>query len=86
MSSWQCPECRTVYPPGVPACPNHEGVSVAKVGAAGATQYVAEGDPVPGDLPAEVRLVGPGAPEPAPAEVPARASGPRVKVRAGTAG
>ncbi len=28
----------------------------------GATHYVAEGDPVPDDLPPEVRLVGPGAP------------------------
>ncbi len=28
----------------------------------GATHYVAEGDPVPGDLPEGVRLVGPGAP------------------------
>lgn len=33
---------------------------------AGATHYVAEGDPVPDDLPAGVRLVGPGAPKPKP--------------------
>ena len=34
----------------------------------GATQYVAEGDPVPDDVPEGVRLVGPGAPasEPVP--------------------
>ena len=36
---------------------------MAKVNAEGnATHYVAEGQPVPVDLPAEVRLVGPGAP------------------------
>jgi hypothetical protein len=35
----------------------------------GSTHYVAPGDPVPGDLPAAVRLVGPGVPgaEPGPA-------------------
>ncbi len=31
----------------------------------GATHYVAEDQPVPDDLPPEVRLVGPGAPAPA---------------------
>ena len=91
MSSWQCPECRTVHPDGIPACPNHEETSVAKVGANGATQYVAEGDPVPDDLPAEVRLVGPGAPdagpaEPAPERVTVRTSGGKVRVRSGTGG
>jgi len=54
---------------GIEACPHcgelgySEGGVVAKASAeAGATHYVAEGDPVPGDLPEGVRLVGPGAP------------------------
>ena len=39
---------------------------------AGATHYVAEGDPVPDDLPDGVRLVGPGAPQDVPEpDVPA---------------
>lgn len=36
----------------------------------GATFYVAEGDPVPDELPAGVRLVGPGAPAPEAEEEP----------------
>lgn len=72
MSSWRCLGCRTVYAVGIPACPHcgdtdyDEGDDVAKVSAeGGATHYVAEGQPVPDDLPPEVRLVGPGAPAPA---------------------
>src|SRR5712664_2809512 len=74
MSSWTCSRCRTVYAVGIPACPHcqsseySEGAIVAKASAeGGATHYVAEGDPVPADLPPDVRLVGPGAaaePEP----------------------
>jgi hypothetical protein len=62
-----------VYAVGIPACPqcggtdytDNEGGIVAKASAeGGATHYVAQGDPVPGDLPDGVRLVGPGAPVP----------------------
>ena len=70
MSSWQCMRCRTTYAVGLASCPQcgdggySEGGVVAKVNAAGiATQYVAEGDPVPTDLPPEVQLVGPGSSE-----------------------
>jgi len=49
---------------------------VAKVNAEGAaTHYVAEGAPVPDDVPAGVRLVGPGA--------PAEAAGPEEVAAAG---
>lgn len=41
---------------------------------AGSTHYVAEGEPVPGDLPDGVRLVGPGAPGEAAAEPDAAGS------------
>lgn len=68
MSSWRCLGCRTVYAVGIPACPHcgssnyDEGDDVAKASAeGGATHYVAEGQPVPDDLPDGVRLVGPGA-------------------------
>jgi hypothetical protein len=62
--------CRTVYAVGIPACPHCGGTehgegeeAMAKASAeGGATHYVAAGDPVPDDLPAGVRLVGPGAP------------------------
>jgi hypothetical protein len=51
----------------------------------GSTLYVGEGEPVPGDVPDGVRLVGPGAPgdepaavaEEAPAPVPASSAPPR---------
>jgi len=64
---------------GIDACPHcgdtgySEGGVVAKASAeAGATHYVAEGDPVPDDLPDGVRLVGPGAPQDVPEpDVPA---------------
>jgi hypothetical protein len=68
MASWRCMGCRTVYAVGIPSCPHcgtadYEEDGVAKASAeAGATHYVAEGDPVPDDLPAGVRMVGPGAP------------------------
>jgi hypothetical protein len=68
MASWRCTGCRTVYAVGIEPCPqcgtpDHEEDWMAKASAeAGATHYVAEGDPVPGDLPPGVRLVGPGAP------------------------
>jgi hypothetical protein len=70
MAAWRCLGCRTVYAVGIPACPQcqaaeHEEDGVAKASAeGGATHYVAEGDPVPDDLPAGVRMVGPGAPAP----------------------
>jgi hypothetical protein len=71
VSSWACLRCRTVYAVGIPACPHcgdagySEGGVVAKASAeAGSTHYVAEGQPVPDDLPPEVRLVGPGVPAP----------------------
>jgi len=57
-----------VYAVGIPACPHcgvadYEEDGVAKASAeAGATHYLAAGDPVPDDLPEGVRLVGPGAP------------------------
>ena len=73
MASWRCLTCRTVYAVGIPACPHcssakFEEDGVAKANAEGnATHYVAEGDPVPDDLPPGVRMVGPGAPaEPEP--------------------
>jgi len=70
MSSWRCVRCRTVYAVGIAACPqcgetsySEGGVVVAKASAeGGATHFLAAGDPVPGDLPPGVRLVGPGAP------------------------
>lgn len=75
MASWRCLGCRTVYAVGIPACPHcgvsdyDEGDDVAKASAeGGATHYVAEGQPVPDDLPDGVRLVGPGAPSAAEAE------------------
>ena len=77
MSSWRCLRCRTTYAVGLAACPHcgdtgySEGGIVAKASAeGGATHYVAEGDPVPDDLPPEVRLVGPGAPAPGPVADP----------------
>jgi hypothetical protein len=61
-----------VYAVGIPACPHcgssnyDEGDDVAKASAeGGATLFVAEGQPVPDDVPDGVRLVGPGAPAPA---------------------
>lgn len=84
MASWACLGCRTVYAPGIPACPHCGGTEygedngggiVAKASAeGGATHYVAEGDPVPGDLPEGVRLVGPGAPSPGAGEPEAEAA------------
>lgn len=68
MASWRCLGCRTVYAVGIPACPHcratdYEEDGVAHVNPDGtATHYVAEGDPVPADLPDGVQLVGPGAP------------------------
>jgi len=85
MASWRCTGCRTVYAVGIPACPHcgvadYEEDGVAKANAEGAaTHYLAEGEPVPDDLPEGVRLVGPGAPavpepdvqdEPEPAATP----------------
>jgi hypothetical protein len=78
--------CRTTYAVGLQSCPHcgggeySEGGVVAKASAeGGSTLYVAEGQPVPDDVPPGVRLVGPGAPadaadaaelEPAPEVVP----------------
>jgi hypothetical protein len=80
MASWRCLGCRTVYAVGIPACPHcgvtdyDEGDDVAKASAeGGATLFVAEGQPVPGDLADGVRLVGPGAPAAAETE-PAEAT------------
>src|SRR5262249_5928971 len=95
MSSWLCMRCRTTYAVGLDACPQcgdtgySEGGVVAKVNAAGvATNYVAEGQPVPTDLPPEVLLVGPGAPAaaaeaaaPAPDAVPDAPAEPEAAVQ-----
>lgn len=75
MASWRCLGCRTVYAVGIPACPHcwsadYEEDDVAKANPeTGATFYVAEGDPVPDELPPGVRPVGPGVPVPVPESV-----------------
>jgi SAP domain len=66
MSSWRCVRCRTVYAVGLAACPHCEQPSkeenMAKANPeTGATHYLAEGEPMPDDLPPGVRPVGPGA-------------------------
>ena len=80
-----CLGCSTAYAIGIQACPQcgtptrnaiYDWESdVAKASAFGATLFVAEGADVPTDVPDDVRLVGPGAPQDAPEapEVPAEA-------------
>ncbi len=73
MSLRVCLKCSTVYAIGPQACP-HCGAptryakydwedDVAKAHAYGSSYYVPEGQPVPAELPPEVRLVGPGSPD-----------------------
>ena len=76
MSLRICLQCSTAYAVGLEACPQCGAPTrnavydweddVAKASEFGATLYVAEGQPVPDDVPDGVRLVGPGAPQPEP--------------------
>jgi hypothetical protein len=81
MSLLVCLGCRTIYAPGIPACPHCGAPSrdahydweddVVKTNSAGvATLYLAEGQEAPADLPAGVVLVGPGSGEATDAVVP----------------
>jgi hypothetical protein len=87
MSLRVCLDCSTSYALGLPACPHCGSPTrnaiysweddVAKANAFGSTHYVAEGQPVPADVPPGVRLVGPGAP---PGSAPETAPEPIVDI------
>ena len=88
-----CLGCSTAYAIGIQACPQcgtptrnaiYDWESdVAKASAeGGATFYLPEGQPVPGDLPDGVRLVGPGAPQDVPEAPEAPGPAPEAEVPA----